>query len=66
MSSVILVEIVNISLTICEDGAIELEGGELKFEPTTHLENVLEIWIRLRLSPEVGHKHTTSSKCLQV
>ncbi len=23
------------SLTICEDGAIELEGGELKFEPTT-------------------------------
>ena len=54
------------SLTICEDGAIELEGGELKFEPTTrYLENVLEIWI-FRLSPEVGHKHTTSSKCLQV
>lgn len=31
-------------LTICEDGAIELEGGELKFEPTTqYVENVLEL-----------------------
>ena len=56
-------------LTICEDGAIELEGGELKFEPTTqYVENDFGTWnFSIETEPsEVGHKHTTSSKCVQV